>query len=297
MVYFFHIVSAYFLLLLLGSSCLASQPSVFVSILPQKFFVQQISGDKVHIDVMVQPGASPSTYEPKASQMKKLLAAKAYLAIGVPFEQSWLDRIAGVNPGMLIVHTDEGITKLKMKAHGHDDEHTGDLENHDHEDHRGLDPHIWLSPRLVKKQVSILLQTLVELFPEHAQLFEQNSQQFVRKIDNLDVQLRSILENKTGKSFMVFHPSWGYFAKEYGFEQIAVEIEGKKPKPAQLKDLIKRARKEDIRVIFAQPQFSRKNAQLIAREINGEVITLDPLAENWLENMEAVAERLGSSIN
>ncbi len=297
MVYLFHIVSAYFLLLLVGSPCFASQPSVFVSILPQKFFVQQISDDKVHIDVMVQPGASPSTYEPKASQMKKLLAAKAYLAIGVPFEQSWLERIAGVNPDMLIVHTDAGITKLKMKAHVHAGEHAADLKNNDHEDHRGLDPHIWLSPRLVKKQVSILLRTLVELFPEHAQLFEQNSQQFLRKIDNLDAQLRSILENKTARSFMVFHPSWGYFAKEYGFEQIAVEIEGKKPKPAQLKDLIKRARKEDIRVIFAQPQFSRKNAQLIAREINGEVITLDPLAENWLENMEAVAEKLGSFIN
>lgn len=286
----------FFLLFSVGSTSLASQPTVFVSILPQKFFVQQISGDLVHVEVMVQPGASPSTYEPKASQMKKLVAAKAYFAIGVPFEQSWLERIAGVNPDMLVVHTDQGIQKLMMSAHDHDDDTAMGHETKDHDDHTGLDPHIWLSPRLVKRQVNVLTQTLVELFPEQAQLFKQNSQQFLQKIDTLDSHLQSVLKGKVGRSFMVFHPSWGYFAKEYDLEQIAVEIEGKKPKPAQLKELIVHARKEDIRVIFVQPQFSKKNAQLIAREIEGEVVTLDPLAENWLENMKKAAEKLGSSV-
>lgn len=271
----------------------ADPPTVFVSVLPQKFFVQQISKDTMRVEVMVKPGASPATYEPKASQMKKLSTAIAYFAIGVPFEKTWLSRLSGINPEMEIIHTDRGIKRLAMSEHVNTD--TAHVEDEDTE-HGGLDPHIWLSPSLVKKQAAVIADSLGRLTPEHTQFFLDNLNSFTQQIDALDTELRKILENKRGTSFMVFHPSWGYFADEYGLTQVAVEIEGKSPKPAQLFKLIELAQKKNISVVFAQPQFSRKSAKLIAREIGGNVVTLDPLAENWLENMKVVSEQLKKSM-
>ena len=259
--------------------------TVFVSILPQKFFLQQICKDSVNVEVMVAPGANPHTYEPKPSQMKKLSASRAYFAIGMPFEKTWLDKFIGVNPKLKIINTDAGIEKIAMVEH-HDD------DGHHEEEHDGLDPHIWLSPILVKKQAEIMKTALTGLFPAKAAFFEANLAAFVKEIDKIDSDLRAILNGKEGMRFMVFHPSWGYFAKEYRLEQVAVEIEGKEPKPNQLKKLIENAIAENIRVIFAQPQFSTKSAKLLATAISGEMVLIDPLSENWFENMRQVAEKL-----
>ncbi|MEE4239850.1 MAG: zinc ABC transporter substrate-binding protein [Desulfopila sp.] len=279
------------------------KPTVFVSILPQKYFVEQVARDIVNVEVMVQPGASPATYEPKASQMKKLAGSLAYYAIGVPFENAWLDKIASINPEMKVIHTDRGIAKLEMKEHRHEEkqhddhnhkheeDHDAHLDKGTHHQHDGLDPHIWLAPSLVKQQADVIAETLIDFLPEHASLLEKNLKIFKKKIDDLDNELHLILKDMTGMKFMVFHPSWGYFANEYGLEQVAIEIEGKDPKPAQLASLIKSAQDQDIHVIFVQPQFSQKSAQVIAREIKGEVITIDPLAEDWSTNMRVVAEK------
>jgi zinc transport system substrate-binding protein len=289
------------------------KPTVFVSILPQKYFVEQIAGDLVKVEVMVKPGASPATYEPKVSQMKQLASCAIYFAIGVPFERAWLDRIAGVNPQMQIVRTDQGIEKLSMEQHHHGDEDHGVHEGHDgHDGHNdqehkedidearlqedGLDPHVWLSPLLVKQQAAIIAASLTELLPEHASFFDVHHKDFQARIVELDKELRQILVGKKGYRFMVFHPSWGYFAHNYQLVQVPIEIEGKGPKSSQLRELILFARKEGIKVIFAQPQFSTKSAALVAREIDGEVITVDPLAENWLDNMKSVAEKFRDAI-
>lgn len=277
-------------------------PTVFVSILPQKFFVQQISGDNVHVEVMVQPGASPHTYEPKPSQMRKLADARTYFTIGVALEEVWLDKIRTINPDMQVVHTEAGIAKMKMAGnHRHEDEHEGHHEktatDHDeYEDHEGLDPHIWLSPELVKIQVKTITESLVELDPDRGRQYRENYDRFRARVDELDNQLHSILKGKAGMKFMVFHPSWGYFAHSYGLEQIAVEMEGKSPKPAYLKTLIDEAVEQHITVIFAQPQFSKKSAGMIAREIGGEVVLIDPLAEDWFANMTHVADALSSAL-
>jgi zinc transport system substrate-binding protein len=261
--------------------------TVFVSILPQKYFVQQISGDLLQVEVMVKPGASPATYEPKPSQMRNLSKSLLYFSVGVPFESVWLERLADVNPEMTIIHTDKDIHKLAMADH-HDD---GDDEGHDHEAQAtGLDPHIWLSPVLVRKQAIIIGECLIGRFPEHESFFRKNLDDFLDRIDVLHRELQDTLKDQKGMRFMVFHPSWGYWAHEYGLEQVAVEVEGKNPKPAQLQELIEQARKENVHVIFAQPQFSIKSAKVIARELNGRVITIDPLAENWFENMRHVAD-------
>ncbi len=300
------------------------KPTVFVSIVPQKFFVQQICKDSVNVEVMVQPGASPATYEPKSSQMKQLASTSVYFAIGVPFEHAWLEKIAGVNPEMKIIHTDKGITKLAMAKHSHgheqhdhaghdkkhhteeakgheeheDDHHGKHADNHHEEghDHGILDPHIWLSPALVKKQAATITEALTTILPEKKNLFRQNFDAFAREIDSLDSDLHATFTGKQGKKFMVFHPSWGYFAHDYGLEQIAIEIEGKNPKPAQLAQLIEHAREHDIHVVFVQPQFSTKSAEIVAREINGKVIPVNPLAADWLSNLRHVAGTLKNAL-
>lgn len=271
-----------------AASCLAAdRPTVFVSIVPQKYFMQQISGDLVQVEIMVQPGASPATYEPKPSQMAKLSSAAAYFAIDVPFEKTWLGKIGAVNPDMTIIRTDRGIEKVAMAAHHHE-EHGGD---HKKEEHIILDPHIWLSPALVKKQAAAILEGLKPILPEHGADLDANYRLFLEKIDILDAQLKSQLQDSKGLRFMVFHPSWGYFAQQYGLEQVPIEIEGKAPKPAQLAELIEQARKENIGIVFVQPQFSHKSAEVIAREIGGRIIFADPLAEDWPHNLTDVAEK------
>ena len=303
------------LLSLTGNGMAAEKVSVFVSIVPQQFFVQKIGKDLVDVQVMVQPGASPATYEPKPKQMVDLAKTKIYFAIGVPFENAWLDKIAEANPDMRVVHTDNGIEKLAMTAHHHHDDHEGEHHeaehaqekedhhdetakggNHHDHDHGGLDPHIWLSPALVKVQARTILSALQEADPVNRSIYENNYNQFIKEIDHLDSDLKEIFAEKKGLQFMVFHPAWGYFAHAYGLEQVPIEVEGKDPKPAQLNELIQHAREEGIKVIFVQPQFSTKSAKVVAREIGGQVAFADPLAEDWLANLRQVADKFQAAL-
>jgi len=263
---------------------------VFVSIAPQKYFVQQIGKDLVDVQVMVPPGASPATYEPKPRQMANLSKTKIYFAIGVPFEKAWLKKIAAANPTMDVVHTDHGIEKIPMATHHHQNEAGEPLQTRILQ-RRGLDPHIWLSPLLVKKQAQTILTTLQNIDPAHQNDYANNHQKFVSHINELDTQLKIIFAKKQGLQFVVFHPAWGYFAHAYGLEQVPIEIEGKNPKPSQLKKLIEYTREKGIRIIFVQPQFSTKNAKFVAKEINGQVVFANPLAEDWMENLVEVANK------
>jgi zinc transport system substrate-binding protein len=240
----------------------------------------------VDVQVMVQPGASPATYEPKPRQMAAISGAHIYFAIGVPFEKTWLKKIAAANPDMQVVHTDHGIPKIPMAAN-----HT-ESERHREKDHHGaLDPHIWLSPTLVMTQARTILNALVEIDPAHRSVYVVNYRAFVSKLVALDDELKNIFAGKQGFQFMVFHPSWGYFARAYGLQQVPVEIEGKNPKPAQLKALIEHAKKKHINIIFVQPQFSSRSAGLVAKEIGGQVIFADPLAPDWSGNLREVAQK------
>ena len=280
--------------------------TVCVSILPQKYFVQKIGGDLVDIHVMVEPGESPATYEPKPGQMVDLVKTGIYFAIGVPFEDVWLPNISEVNPKMQVVHTERGIPKMPMEtAHSHDVEVVrGDAEGKgentaamDSHDHGILDPHVWLSPPLAKRQAQNILAAFRETDPTHASVYEANFSAFISEIDALDARLKEMFSGYGEPArFMVFHPSWGYFARAYGLEQIPIEIEGKDPKPAQLREMIELAREEKIGVLFVQPQFSTRSAELIAREIGGRVAFADPLAEDWAGNLLNVAEIFRTSL-
>ena len=293
---------AIFIAILALSESAEGKVAVFVSIMPQKYFVQQIGKNLVNIQVMVKPGASPSTYEPKPRQMAAIAKTHIYFSIGVPFENAWLNKIASSNPNMVVVKTDHGIQKTAMDDHHHhmDDANQHPKNEHGQDENRKdlgiLDPHIWLSPPLVMIQARRILAALQEADPVHRSDYEANFKAFISEISELDAEIRNIFSGKHGLQFMVFHPAWGYFADTYGLKQIPVEIEGKNPKPAQLKELIEYANHNDINVIFVQPQFSAKSAEVIARGINGQVIFADPLAEEWAVNLHKVAREIKAAL-
>ena len=280
---------------------------VFVSILPQKYFMQQIGKDFVDVQVMVQPGASPATYEPKPRQMADIAKTQLYFSIGVPFENVWLSKIAASNPKLTIVATDQGIQKSVMADHFHQethaDHHTANRNINSQQEsdkfqtnHGTPDPHIWLSPSLVRIQARTILKSLQKIDPVHSSDYQSNYKAFMGEVSKLDAELKMIFSGNHGLRFIVFHPSWGYFADTYGLKQVPIEIEGKRPKPAQLKLLIDYANQNDIKVIFVQPQFSAKSAQVIARGIGGQVVIADPLAENWADNLRNVALKIRAAL-
>lgn len=285
-------LTGFLLISLYGPQEAPARPlKVFVSILPQKYFVEKIGGDLVEVAVMVEPGASPHIYEPKPKQMVALAKTHVYFAIGVPFETTWLKKIAGTNPNMLVVRTEANIKKIPMKGHDHEGR---ELVGHHH---MVKDPHVWLSPPLVKIQARNILQALLKVDPANRSSYEENYNSFFEELVMLDAEIRAAFKSKDKKvEFMVFHPAWGYFAQAYGLEQVPIEIEGKQPKPAELQYLIQYARERGIKVIFAQPQFSWQAAQAIANSIDGQIVFVDPLAADWCNNLRQVAARFKSAL-
>ena len=246
---------------------------ITVSILPQKYFVERVGGSYVDVNVMVAPGNNPATYEPKPEQLAALSAADAYMSIGVPFESVWLDKIAAANSEMMMVDTAQGIDKV------------------------GNDPHIWLAPELVKVQSRTIYEALVALDPAHEATFQGNLDAFDADIEALQGDIQETLAGLASDKFMVFHPAWGYFAREFGLQQIPVEVGGQEPSAAELAALIQMAREAGIQVILAQPEFSTQSAETIAQEIDGEVLLISALSPDWLSNMRDVAETFAEVLN
>jgi zinc transport system substrate-binding protein len=257
---------------------------VTVSIVPQQYFLEKIGGDRVTVSVMVLPGANPAVFEPKPQQMMALTRSTVYFAIGVPFERVWLRKFEEVNGSMKMVHTEAGIEKMPMGPR------QGRKPGHGH----GIkDPHVWLSPPLVMLQARNVLDALVTLDPGHRQDYEAHYKSFIQELVDIDLQIRAIFSDSgEGRKFMVYHPSWGYFARAYGLTQIPVEMEGKEPTPKELEDLIEYAEAEGVKALLVQPQFSTKSARTIAGALNGRVVVADPLARDWKENLLKVAKTL-----
>jgi len=268
---------------------------VAVSILPQKYFVEQIGGNHVAVQVMVRPGFEPATYEPTPRQIAALSQARAYFAIGVPFEKTWLPRFQSTNPDMAVIDTAKGIERQAM-AEEHPPHHAHDA---DHGHAAGQpDPHIWLSPPLVRIQAQNIRDALIRLDPAHAADYRRGFARLALKINQVDDTILKSLAHADLRSnrFMVFHPAFGYFAAAYGLIQTPVEFEGKQPSPRQLATLIARAKADGIKVVFVEPQFSKKSARMIAEAIDGRTVTIDPLDADWPAGMRAIARALGDTL-
>jgi zinc transport system substrate-binding protein len=266
---------------------------VFVSVLPQKTFVERVGGGRVQVQALVRPGDSPHTYDPTPRQVAALAEADLYVAVGGTFEDAWMDRIRATNPGMRILDSSEGLSLRAMDSEDDDDgaEHG---EGHT-QPHQALDPHPWTSPPLVKQMAARIRDALSELDPASAPIYANNEAVFATELDDLDRDIRTQLAGLTNRRFMVFHPAWGYFADTYGLTQVPIEREGKEPGPRALVALIDQARREQVKAIFVQPQFSQKAAAQIASAIGGRVEVMNPLAADYIPNLRRVAAVLAEA--
>ncbi len=263
--------------LMLGFSCAKKgevdqeqKTRVVVTIPPLADFVESVGKDKVEVAVMVPPGASPHTYEPKPSQLKKVSRAKMYVKVGsgVEFELIWMEKLIGVNKEMMVVNSSEGIEVM------------------------GNDPHVWLSPANARIMVENICGGLIKIDQRNEEYYIQNKNQYLDELIQLDRFIKERLEGIRGKKFMVYHPSWGYLAKEYGLEQIPIEHAGKEPTAKEIRDAVEMAKEDDIKVVFVSPQSTTKSAEVIAKEIGGEIVSIDPLAQSYMPNMRTVIEQL-----
>jgi len=254
---------------------------VAVTIPPEQEFVERVGGDHVRVILLVPPGADPHTYEPPPGVIADLADADIYAVVGsgIEFELAWKDKIAAMNPGMLIVDCSRGI----------------DLISTGEEDHSGTDPHIWLSPGNAKVMVENICQGLIEVDPANADEYRRNADTYQGELDALDREIAGALAESGVEKIMVYHPSWAYFARDYGLEEIPIENEGKEPSPRGIEHLIKQAKEEHITVIFASPEYSTRSAEVIADEIGGTVVLVSPLAKDYLANMRHVAAAFAGS--
>ncbi len=253
---------------------------VFVSILPQKYFVERIGGEQVKVEVMVNPGESPATFNPNPKKMSLLSQAKLYFSIGVPFETIWIGRIQSIHLNLQFVPLQDNQNPAN---------------DHDHS-HGSRDPHIWTSPAKVKVIAKKIKETLVRTKPQKEQYFEANLQAFHDDLDALDGDIREILAGSDNHRFMVFHPAWSHFAEDYGLEQISIEDRGKEPGARSLQKIIEKGKKLGIKVIFVQKQFSLSIAEKIAKMIGATVREMDPLAEDYLANMRRTATAISGAL-
>jgi len=278
----------------------AEEPlSVFVSIPPQKCFVERVAGDAARVRVLLPPGQSPATYEPTPKQMVALAGADVYFRIGVPFENSVADKVSSVLKGLKIVDLRQGVELRAMSEphHHHHQGAGGQHEDHGCAGHGETDPHTWMSPRLAQVQTRTICETLCRLDPAGSERYQGNTAAFVAELDALDKELSARLAPLRGREFFVFHPAYGYFAEAYGLRQVAVEAGGKAPTAKQLGQLIRRARLVGVKLIFVQPQFDQRNAETVARAIGGAVVVLDPLAENYVDNLRRMAAEIEAALS
>jgi zinc transport system substrate-binding protein len=258
---------------------------ITVSIAPFKYFVEEIAGNDFTVNIMVPAGADPHTYEPFPEQINKLRKSAGYISNGyLGFEMNWLDRFYETNPTMKKLSLGDGIDPLASEHH-----HAGGhLE--------GADPHYWVSPRCALVIAASVEKFLIELNPQQKQKYETNYQLLISKIQEVDTKAKELFSQLSSKDFMIYHPNLAYIARDYGLEEIPVEFEGKEPTPFRMKELIDRARKDNLKTIFVQLEYDTKNAKAIAGEIGAKIILIDPLSENWQKSTMDIINALHTSL-
>jgi zinc transport system substrate-binding protein len=268
--------------------------NVFVGIEPIAYFAERIGGPLVDVSVLVGPGQDPHTFEPTPKLMARLARAKVFFNLGFPFEETLVKKLGATFKNAEIVNIQKGI-ELRPVNEQDLDHHAVKEHGHAHEAD-ALDRHTWLDPQLARIQAGTIADALIQIDPKNRELYEANLKKFQADLDRIHEQLKEALAPVRGKSFFVFHPAFGYFAHEYGLKQVAVEIDGKEPTARQLARLIKDAQKHDVKIIFVQPQFPKKNAENLAESIGGAVVPIDDLARDYVTNLAEIAKKLKSAL-
>jgi zinc transport system substrate-binding protein len=265
---------------------------VAVSVPPQAYFVERIGGEHVEVTTMIPPGYSHVDYPLTPRQIVALSRARLYVAVGHPafeFERARIWPLLPELPRLEVVDMSRGMRLIEGEGEGseHDD--------HGHS-HEGGDPHVWVAPDTVTVAARNIAVALAKIDPVHAAEYRANLQRFEAEIGDLDREIHTQLDPDRGEAFMVFHPTWGYFAHEYGLRQVAIEAEGKEPSALRLIQLIEEAKEHGVKVIFVQAGFPRKSAQVIADAVGGRVVVADPQERDWLDNLRRVTRELSEAI-
>ncbi|MCF8231387.1 MAG: zinc ABC transporter substrate-binding protein [Bacteroidales bacterium] len=244
-----------------------------VSIMPQKYITGQIAGKNYRVNVLVPPGASPATYEPTPRQLEKLSHSPAYLRVGhIGFEKAWIEKIRDASKNMEVVDCSKGLKLIERNGR--------------------VDPHIWTSPEMVIGMARNISKALKKIDPENARQFENNFQTFTKDVRELQEKMHSMLKTNREKSFLIYHPALAYYSREFGVKQIPIETEGKEPSASHMQQIIRTAQNKNIKTVLIQQQFDQSSAKTIAREIDADVVTINPLAENWPETMLDITQKL-----
>jgi zinc transport system substrate-binding protein len=261
-----------------------AQVRAATTITPLGEFVSAVGGERVNVSVLVPPGAEPHTFEPTPSQIRQVADADIYIKNGVGLE-SWMDNIIGVNPQMLVVDTSRNVSLIADTVDATSADGIG-----------AMDSHIWLSPRRAMIQVQNICDGLIAVDPAGKDYYINNRDSYIAELKELDAYLNSTFAGTEKKKFVVLHPAWIYFADDYDIEQIAIEVEEKEPGPRYLAEVVDTARANNITTVFVEPQYNPKLAEVIAKEIDGKVVSIDDLAPNYIENMKSVGDKIAESL-
>ncbi len=263
-----------------------NRQTVSASIIPQKYFIEKIAGDYLQVNVMIPPGISPETCDLNTEQLKRLYDSDICFTIGyLPFEVTHLYPVLKKRSDIRLVNHSKGIQLLG-----------GSCGHLHHGEHDGVDPHIWSSPRYAARMAQQIYETLKEQYPEQKDSFKKGYDSLCQEIEIVENKAANALADKRGSTFLIYHPALTYFAADYGLQQVSIEDEGKEPNPVHLKKIIDLAKEKNIRIIFIQAQFDKNNALSVAKEIGGEVIPIDPLAENWTMEINKLIEVLAEKL-
>lgn len=249
---------------------------IAVSIVPQETFVKEVAGDLVEVVTLIPPGSSPESYSPTPKDLQKLSKASIYFPIGVPTETAnILPQIKNIAPNTKVVDLAEIVAQ----------------EYPDREFSPGnRDPHIWLSPKRVKVMIGAIEAELSALDPSHSDTYKKNAEAYKARLDELDNKIKETLKDLPNRTFIAYHPAFGYFADDYGLTMIALEEEGKEAAPQDFQKVIEIANSQGIKVIFYQAEVDSRQAKAFAEEIGGQTEQIAPLAPNYIENLEKIAE-------
>jgi zinc transport system substrate-binding protein len=269
---------------------------VAVGVAPVEYFAKKIGGQLIQTVLLVPAGADAHTYEPKPSQMRELSRSAMYLSVGLEFENAWEPRLKAANPRLVVVRTDHGLARMPMPE-GHDDHRKGGAKAGQGREAE-TDPHVWVSPANARHMAATIAEALGKADPAHAKVYAANLGTFVKEIDAVDAELRAVFSGLPAdrRTFLVFHPAWGYLARDFGLTQTAIEFEGKEPSPRRLAGIVAQARAKGTTIVFVQPQMSRRTAESIAQALGARVAVADPLAADWTGNLRAVAAAFRSAL-
>jgi len=263
--------------------------SVLVSVVPQKYFVEKVAGDLAVVTVLIPSGANPAAYEMSPSGMRVVNDSDIWFTLGLQRETTWIPEFSSINDSLRIVSTIKGVTRLPIGRYGIPGEHN-------QTDGGDPDPHVWLSPALVRLQAEAICEALCETDPENSETYTHNLALFIEEINVLQAQIHNRLDRYSGEGFMVFHPAWGYFADEFNLVQVPIEIAGSEPSPGEMAQLVSYGRNSSVKIVFVSPQFSEVSAETIAEEMNASVVFIDPLAPDWSENLVFVAQEIARAM-